>query len=190
VLNAELGLPTARSWRCEAYRAGAAVVVGFLLALASCDADRGPDTELASARSSNEMGVTTHRVLSLATETATSATDKPVEGRVLGLESTREVDVPLGNIFRVELQGTSGTGYIWNCKLPADAPLKLVGEASTRPIDRGVMGGRVLWVFTFQPQRAGMCVLTFDLARPWETGVPSVKTTSLTVSVLGSALEK
>jgi len=151
--------------------------------LMACDADSGPATELASARSAKEAGVVTHRVRGLATETATSATNKPVEGRVLDLESSREVAVPMDQVFKVELVANSGTGFEWTCRMPADSVLKQAGPPATRPIDRGVMGGRVLWVFAFQPQRAGSSAITFDLVRPWETGVPAAKTTTLTVTV-------
>ena len=154
--------------------------------LMACDADSGPATELASARSAQEAGVVTHRVRGLATETATSATNKPVEGRVLDLESSREVTVPMDQLFKVELVANSGTGFEWFCKMPADCVLQQAGAPTTRPIDRGVMGGRVLWVFTFKPQRTGSSAITFNLLRPWETGLPAAKTTTLTVTVTGA----
>jgi predicted secreted protein len=149
----------------------------------ACDADSGPATELASARSAPEAGVVTHRVRGVATETATSATSKPVEGRVLDLESSREVSVPMGQVFKVELVANSGTGFEWSCAASADCVLRQAGAPMVRPIDRGVMGGRVLWVFSFEPQRTGNCAITFNLARPWEAGTPAAKTTTLTVSV-------
>ena len=155
-------------------------------ALVACDADSGPATELASARSAQEAGVVTHRVRGIATETATSATNKPVEGRVLDLESSREVTVPMDQLFKVELVTNSGTGFEWFCKMPADCVLQQAGAPTTRPIDRGVMGGRVLWVFTFKPQRTGSSAITFNLLRPWETGLPAAKTSTLTVTVTGA----
>jgi len=155
-------------------------------ALVACDADSGPATELASARSAQEAGVVTHRVRGIATETATSATNKPVEGRVLDLESSREVTVPMDQLFKVELVANSGTGFQWTCKMPPDCVLQQVGAPTTRPIDRGVMGGRVLWVFTFKPQRTGSSAITFNLLRPWETGLPAAKTSTLTVTVTGA----
>jgi hypothetical protein len=45
------------------------------------------------------------------------------------------------------------------------------------------MGGRVLWVFTFKPQRTGSSAITFNLLRPWEAGLPAAKTSTLTVTV-------
>lgn len=160
------------------------VVAGLsACALTACDSDSGPATELASARSTQEAGVVTHRVRGIATETATSATNKPVEGRVLDLESSREVAVPMDQMFKVELVANAGTGFEWTCKMPADCVLKQSGPPTTRPIDRGVMGGRVLWVFTFQPQRPGSSAITFNLMRPWETSLPAAKTSTLTVTV-------
>jgi hypothetical protein len=70
--------------------------------------------------------------------------------------------------------------------MPADCVLQQAGAPTTRPIDRGVMGGRVLWVFTFKPQRTGSSAITFNLLRPWETGLPAAKTTTLTVTVTGA----
>jgi predicted secreted protein len=161
-------------------RAAAALVVA---ALAACDADSGPATELSSARSSEEIGVTTHRVRNLATETATSATERPVEGRVLEIEGSRDVVVPRGNLFRVELLANAGTGHAWRVEMPGVSPLEQVGEPVTRPVDRGVMGGRVQWQFTFRPVGSGSCDLVFNLVRPWESGVAPAKTATLHVTV-------
>ena len=154
-----------------------------IASLAACDAERGPSSELSTSRSQQEIGVTTHRVRTVAAETATSATDRPVEGRVLELESSTDITVPRSNLFKVELLSNAGTGYGWTATLPKDAPLEQVGEPEMRPVDRGVMGGRVQWVFTFQPLRAGSCEVRFDLARPWEKGVASAKTATLLVTV-------
>ena len=161
-------------------RVAAAIAI---MALAACDADSGPATELSSARSVEEVGVTTHRVRNLATETATSATEKPVEGRVLELEGSRDIVLPRGNLFKVELIASAGTGHAWTVDVPKLSPLEQVGEPSTRPIDRGVMGGRVQWQFTFRPVGEGSCSLVFNLVRPWEPGAVPAKTATLRVTV-------
>jgi len=157
-------------------------------ALVACDADQGPETELASARSETGPGVTVHQIRGLATETATSATERPVEGRVLELESSREVTVPMGDVFKVELVANSGSGHQWTCQLPSDAPLSPSGEPQRAPIDRGVMGGRVRWTFAYTPLRPGSCDLVFNLVRPWEKGAPASKTTTLKVNVVSAGL--
>ncbi len=159
----------------------------LLVAVAACDADHGPSADLAAARSSQEMGVVTHRVSGLATETATSATDRPVEGRVLQLEGSREVRVPMGQLLRIELQANAGTGYVWRCRPPAEAVVKQLGEPSSRPIDRGVLGGRLLWILTFEPVQPGTSMLAFELVRPWEKGVAPAKTAEVTVHVGAAA---
>jgi predicted secreted protein len=158
----------------------------LLVAAAACDADHGPSGDLASARSGQELGVVTHRVSGLATETATSATDQPVEGRVLQLEGSRDVRVPMGQLLRIELQANAGTGYVWQCRMPSGAVVRQLGEPSSRPIDRGVMGGRLLWILTFEPIQPGTSTLAFELVRPWEKGVPPAKTAQVVVHV-GSA---
>ena len=154
------------------------------VALIACDADQGPETELVSARSETGPGVTVHQIRGLATENATSATERPVEGRVLELESSREVTVPMGDVFKVELVANSGSGHQWTCKIPPDAPLSPSGEPQRTPIDRGVMGGRVRWTFSYTPLRPGSCDLVFDLVRPWEKGSAPSKTTTLKVHVV------
>lgn len=153
------------------------------LVLVACDADSGPATELSTARSEQEIGVTTHRVRNLATETATSATERPVEGRVLELEGSRDIVLPRGNLFKVELIANAGTGFAWTVDVPKVCPLEQVGEPVTRPIDRGVMGGRVQWQFTFRPVGEGSCNLVFNLLRPWEPGAAPSKTATLHVTV-------
>jgi predicted secreted protein len=149
----------------------------------ACDADQGPAVEQAADRVPDEPGVVTHRVRGLAAETATSATDRPVEGKVLDLEGSREVSVPMGQLLRVELQANAGTGYVWQCREPADGAVRSVGSPSSRPIDRGVMGGRVMWILSFRPVRPGDCELLFELVRPWEQGVAPAKTASVMVHV-------
>jgi len=139
--------------------------------------------DLASARSGHEICVVTHRVSGLATETATSATDRPVEGRVLQLEGSRDVHVPMGQLLRIELQANAGTGHVWRCRPPDDAVVKQLGEPSSRPIDRGVLGGRILWILTFEPLRPGTSTLSFELVRPWDKGVAPAKTATVTVHV-------
>ncbi len=155
-------------------------------ALVACDADQGPETELASARSESGPGVTVHQIRGLATETATSATERPVEGRVLELESSREVTVPMGDVFKVQLVANAGTGHEWTCQIPKDAPLSPSGAPQRAPIDRGVMGGRVRWTFSYTPLRPGSCELAFDLVRPWEKGALPSKTTTLKVNVVSA----
>ena len=162
----------------------------LLLAVAACDMDRGPETELASSRSGQDAGVVTHRVSGLATETATSATDVPVEGRVLQLEGSREVRVPMGQLLRVELQANAGTGFVWRCVPPADAVVRQVGDPSSRPIDRGVMGGRMHWILTFEPVRQGTSTLAFELVRPWDKAAVPAKTASVTVHVEAAGVAK
>jgi len=153
----------------------------------ACDADQGPAVEQAADRVPDEPGVVTHRVRGLATETATSATDRPVEGKVLDLEGSREVPVPMGQLLRIELQANAGTGYVWRCRPPADAVVKQLGEPSSRPIDRGVLGGRLLWILTFEPVQPGTSMLAFELVRPWEKGVAPAKTAEVTVHVGAAA---
>jgi len=153
----------------------------------ACDADQGPAVEQAADRVPDEPGVVTHRVRGLATETATSATDRPVEGKVLDLEGSREVSVPMGQLLRIELQANAGTGYVWRCRPPAEAVVKQLGEPSSRPIDRGVLGGRLLWILTFEPVQPGTSMLAFELVRPWEKGVAPAKTAEVTVHVGAAA---
>jgi predicted secreted protein len=165
------------------------LVACLAMAPIACDADQGPAVERASDRAPDEPGVVTHRVRGLATETATSATDRPVEGKVLDLEGSREVTVPMGQLLRVELQANAGTGYVWQCREPADGVVQSVGAPSSRPIDRGVMGGRVMWILSFRPVRPGSCELVFELVRPWERGVDPAKTATVTVHVTAAGVE-
>jgi len=162
------------------------VAACLVLAPVACDADQGPAVERAADRAPDEPGVVTHRVRGLATETATTATDRPVEGKVLDLEGSREVTVSMGQLLRVELQANAGTGYVWQCREPADGAVQSIGAPSSRPIDRGVMGGRVMWILSFRPVRPGDCELVFELVRPWEQGADPAKTATVTVHVLAA----
>lgn len=109
------------------------------------------------------------------------------------LGSTTTTNANVGDLLRVELQMSSGTGFEW--KVAGDAsnssPAPILvpqfnwanGAGMIVPVNAQKPGGSVLCIFEFDVSQAGSSVLTFTLARSWETGVPPADKRVLTVNV-------
>lgn len=119
---------------------------------------------------------------------------------VVQLDETTTAAAHVGDKVRVELRMNTGTGYEWKCVGCVNTPTS-TGQSTTTPsvltphfdwskglgentsTGAGIAGGPVICVFEFSAAEAGSCTLTFQLARPWETGVKPADTRALTVNV-------
>jgi len=112
---------------------------------------------------------------------------------IVQLGSTTTTNVNVGDLLRVELQMSSGTGFEWKVASDASnaspAPILLPqfnwsnGTGTITPVNAQKPGGSVLCIFEFDVSQAGTSVLTFNLARSWEKGVPPADKRVLTVDV-------
>ncbi len=112
---------------------------------------------------------------------------------VVQLGSNTTTTANVGDLLRVELQMSSGTGFEW--KVAGDTanaspdPILVPkfgwkdGTGTIVPVNAQQPGGSVLCVFEFDVAQAGSRVLTFTLARSWETGVAPSDKRVLTVIV-------
>ena len=109
------------------------------------------------------------------------------------LGSTTTTKANVGDLLRVELQMSSGTGFEWKVASDASnsspAPILLPqfnwsnGTGTITPVNAQKPGGSVLCIFEFDVSQAGSSVLTFTLARSWEKGVPPADKRVLTINV-------
>jgi inhibitor of cysteine peptidase len=99
-------------------------------------------------------------------------------------DSGHTITAAPGTIIEVRLPANPTTGYGWK---PAEAPadvLTLVSSVYTPNSNpNGMAGVGGTEVFHFRASKTGQQTLQLNYARPWEQGVPPVKTVSFAVQV-------
>jgi predicted secreted protein len=95
-----------------------------------------------------------------------------------------DVQARVGQPVIIRLPGTAGTGYTWQLSSPVCDNLPLAFSQQIGSSTDGRVGGPAEWIFTFTPERAGSCALSFQYHRPWERGVAPAETRSVTVTVV------
>jgi predicted secreted protein len=92
------------------------------------------------------------------------------DGSVSNIEGNRMIK-------SVELEGNPTTGYTWVCTI---SPEGVVNEVSNEYIpdntNPNIVGSGGKFVFTFEAVAAGEAELVFSYLRPWEEGIPALKT--------------
>jgi len=97
----------------------------------------------------------------------------------------KSVEVPLGAVLTIRLEGNITTGYSWQ-------PAELEGEALQslgkpeyvqRPRAPGMVGVGGVFVFKLKAIKPGKALVKTVYVRPWEKGKPPERTFSLTVVV-------
>ena len=79
----------------------------------------------------------------------------------------REIALKAGDILRIELPGTGGTGYSWSVKVAGAPNLKLLDE-TTRQLKENLPGGPVMHLWRFKAEKPGACEIKMAYYRPWE----------------------
>ena len=90
------------------------------------------------------------------------------------------VTIKAGERLTVTLGAIPSTGFNWNLisGFPGIEPVKTRAQLGIRP------GQGVFESWTWTPRSTGQYPIRFEYKRPWETGVPPVKTFSIDVTVL------
>ncbi len=90
------------------------------------------------------------------------------------------IGVAVGEEFRVRLESSPTTGYVWTVQtLPESA--RLLGSDYEKPAEGIKPGDSVLQVFRFRALERGEHVISFLLKREWETD--AVESHTVTVKV-------
>jgi len=79
----------------------------------------------------------------------------------------REIALKVGDILRIELPGSGGTGYSWFVELPGAPCLRLLDQ-STQVLKEGLPGSPVLQGWRFRAEQPGATALKMAYYRPWE----------------------
>ncbi len=98
-------------------------------------------------------------------------------------EATPSIAVHVGQTFVIGLVSSPSTGYSWRMSGElTQAKLGFLGTSYLAPTAARVgASGTELYLFT--AKQAGTYTLTFSYSRPWESGVPAVKTVTFAVAV-------
>lgn len=80
------------------------------------------------------------------------------------------------SVFDIMLDYNAGTGYQWTYTADTEGVLMFVEQFTEDKADPGVVGGPLREHFVFRSQAPGEVVLTFKLARSWETGQEPAET--------------
>jgi inhibitor of cysteine peptidase len=100
-------------------------------------------------------------------------------------QSGNNVQLKVGETLLVTLDSNPTTGYSWELSQSDESVLEQKGEAEYKqaPGSQGLIGAGGKETFRFEAVGAGQTTLELIYHRPWEQGVPPVKTYSLEVTV-------
>ncbi len=95
----------------------------------------------------------------------------------------RAIELKMDQSIVLRLEGNPSTGFTWEVVGMDDSVIKLIGEVDFEP-DSDLIGAPGVLTFRFDPVEPGQTDLELVYRRPWEEGVPPLKTYSIRVTVL------
>ncbi|MBQ9000387.1 MAG: protease inhibitor I42 family protein [Eggerthellaceae bacterium] len=91
--------------------------------------------------------------------------------------SSSAVAPQTGSTAEITLDYNAGTGYEWAYSADPEGVVELAGQnTESLSQDKTVSGGSLQEHFTFRAVKPGEVVLTFNLARSWESGAKPAET--------------
>lgn len=116
---------------------------------------------------------------------------EPIGNILTPFDNGREIRAVVGQVLVVELPSNRTTGYCWQERRADAAVVEKIGApaymqdaAPFGMVGMVGVGGKETW--RFRVTQAGRQTLRLDYARPWENGVPPVKTVSFNVVATGA----
>jgi len=99
-------------------------------------------------------------------------------------DAGRNVDVPHGQTFVIQLESNRSTGYRWSLIPTPSGVLAVVGDVMyTAPRPGAKAGSPGTESFAYRATQAGRQELRFEYRRPWETTAPPAKSLTFTITV-------
>jgi inhibitor of cysteine peptidase len=92
------------------------------------------------------------------------------------------VELQIGDVILLSLEGNPSTGYGWNVVQGAPAVVRLIGEPSFTLASDALGAGGTL-TYRFEAQGASETTLELAYARPFEPDTPPLETFAITVRV-------
>ena len=104
-------------------------------------------------------------------------------GRTLTVENAGQtIEMNVGYIFSVELEGNPSTGYTWEVAEMDTALLKQVGETEFET-DNDLVGASGVLILRFEAIGTGETPLNLIYHRPWEENIPPEETFEVSLVV-------
>jgi inhibitor of cysteine peptidase len=88
----------------------------------------------------------------------------------------------VGDMLHVNLEGNPSTGYTWSVEALDAAVLKMAGEPEFHPAS-SALGAGGTFTYRFEAVGAGQTTLKMIYSRPFEKGLPPLKTFASSVLV-------
>ena len=100
-------------------------------------------------------------------------------------ENGKDLRMDAGDFLVFRLPSNKSTGYSWSVVTSKSSLLSQVGEAGYElpKSAKGLVGVGGTEVWKFRALGAGSLTITFAYARPWEKGIPPVRTLSWPVTI-------
>lgn len=100
-------------------------------------------------------------------------------------ENGKDLRMDIGDLLVFRLPSNKSTGYSWSVATSTRCLLGQVGEAGYElpKSAKGLVGVGGTEVWKFRALGAGSLTITFAYARPWEKGIPPVRTLSWPVTI-------
>ena len=100
-------------------------------------------------------------------------------------ENGKDLRMDTGDLLVFRLPSNKSTGYSWSVVTSKRCLLGQEGEASCElpKSSKGLVGVGGTEVWKFRALGAGSLTITFVYARPWEKGVPPIRTLSWPVTI-------
>lgn len=153
----------------------------FLLALAGCKATPGAESPAPGGgdAAAQPAQLDPERITRLEFYGGRSVGEPSADG----VEGVTGVELEVGKTFVAELYFAGGTGYQWTA-VGYDESVAKITEQRSRPV-RGsdAPGARQMCTMNFTAQKPGRTRVTFELRRPWETGVAPAEVRRTTIYV-------
>jgi inhibitor of cysteine peptidase len=98
-------------------------------------------------------------------------------------DNGRSVSAAVGETISLTLAGNPTTGYTWELA-DIDRAVLAPDPAPSFAADSSLTGAGGKVTFRFIARKAGSSAVNLSYRRPWETGVPPLRSVALTVAVL------
>ncbi len=107
---------------------------------------------------------------------------QPVNAVIVNADESTSVVLDKGDDLTVNLTGNPTTGYLWEVFSLDGSVLQQVGDSVFRQ-DQPLMGAGGTVSFQFKAVGSGSTTVVFAYHRPFEKGIPPIKTRELQVVV-------
>ncbi len=98
---------------------------------------------------------------------------------------TREIELNVGDIYQIKLEGNATTGYLWSFKTEFDGTiLQYKDQKVERPDNNNIVGAPEINIWEFEAMKEGITTATLEYKRPWEKEEEPLQTIHYKITIL------